>query len=370
MSVNLPQTKEFRRLFVNDVPLLDVRAPVEFEAGAFPLASNFPLVGDDERHLIGIRYTEQGQDAAVELGHELVTGPVKAARIAAWTLFAKQYPNAVLYCFRGGMRSKISQLWLHEESGVLLPRVTGGYKALRGFLLDELDQAAREIDPIMLGGRTGVGKTRLLQRVRHRLDLEHLAWHRGSAFGRHATTQPTQINFENNLSIALLKHRAKIARPIVVEDESKNIGSRHLPKRLWELFSASPCVMLEADLDERVEITLQEYVVEALGEYQELFGMQAGYERWSTNIRDSMDRIRKRLGGARHQELRKLLDTALHHQEATDDAGLHRGWIAALLTEYYDPMYDYQLEKKRHRICFKGNAAAVLSYLDAKQGVK
>jgi tRNA 2-selenouridine synthase len=41
-----------------------------------------------------------------------------------------------------------------------------------------------------------------------------------------------------------------------------------------------------------------------------------------------------------------------------------------LLTEYYDPMYDYQLEKKRHRICFKGSAAAVLSYFGAKQVTK
>ncbi len=367
MSVDLPQTEEYRDLFVKDVPLLDVRAPVEFEQGAFPRALNLPLIDDDERHRIGLRYNDAGQEAAVEFGHELIQGPVKMARVAAWTRFVEQNPTAVLYCFRGGMRSKISQHWLYEATGLAIPRVRGGYKALRRFLLDELDRSVREIKPLMLGGRTGVGKTQLLHRIPYTLDLEHLAWHRGSAFGRHPTDQPSQINFENSLSVALLKHRTQVSTPIVVEDESKNIGSRHLPNTLWELFSTAPCVILEADLDERVEITLQEYITAALGEYRDLHGRQEGFKRWSAGLLNSLDRIRKRLGGARHQELRKLLETALRHHAIADDPGPHRGWIAALLSEYYDPMYDYQLEKKRHRICFRGDAAAVLQFLSARQ---
>lgn len=367
MSADLPQIEEFQRLFVNDIPLLDVRAPVEYNAGAFPQASNLPLINDQERHLIGIHYQDEGQDAAVALGHELVNGPAKAARIAAWIEYAKEKPDAVLYCFRGGMRSRISQHWLYEESGILVPRVRGGYKALRGFLLDELDRAAGEIEPVLIGGRTGVGKTLLLRKIRYALDLENLAWHRGSAFGRHATAQPTQVDFENELSIELLKHRRKIARPIVIEDESKNIGSRHLPNRLWETLSAAPCVILEASLEQRVEITLQEYVRDALAEYQGLYGREEGCQRWSAHLLDSLNRIRKRLGAARHQDLRKLLETALKHQRTTDDIGLHRAWIAVLLSDYYDPMYDYQLTKKRHRICFVGDATAVVDYLKTIQ---
>ena len=40
-------TDRYHDLFVNDVPLLDVRAPVEFAHGAFPLATNLPLLDVD-----------------------------------------------------------------------------------------------------------------------------------------------------------------------------------------------------------------------------------------------------------------------------------------------------------------------------------
>jgi tRNA 2-selenouridine synthase len=80
---------DFQRLFLSDVPLLDVRAPVEFERGAFPGAVNLPLMDDDERHRVGLCYKEQGQDAAIVLGHQLVSGDRKAQRIAAWARFAQ-----------------------------------------------------------------------------------------------------------------------------------------------------------------------------------------------------------------------------------------------------------------------------------------
>ncbi|MFM1892023.1 MAG: tRNA 2-selenouridine synthase [Pseudomonadota bacterium] len=344
--MDLPQTADYRRLFLEDTPLLDVRAPVEFADGAFPAASNLPLVDDAERHAIGIAYKEAGQDSAVALGHRLVDGAVRAARIAAWQEYARRHPNAVLYCFRGGMRSLISQQWL-AEAGIRMPRVKGGYKALRRFLLEELVTAAREVRPIVVGGRTGVGKTRLLEQIPGALDLERLAWHRGSAFGRHATPQPTQIAFENALAIALLKHRAAGNPPLVTEDESKHIGARHLPPELYDTLKAAPLLVLEASLEERVENTLSAYIEDSLAEHRALFGRTEGFDHWSEQLLASLDRIRKRLGGARHQELRRLMESAIAQQRRTEDAGLHRGWIAALLAEYYDPMYDYQLAPRQ-----------------------
>ena len=49
-------TRDYLSLFLNDTPLLDVRAPVEFAKGAFPGAANISLINDDERHQIGICY--------------------------------------------------------------------------------------------------------------------------------------------------------------------------------------------------------------------------------------------------------------------------------------------------------------------------
>ena len=63
---------------------------------------------------------------------------------------------------------------------------------------------------------------------------------------------------------------------------------------------------------------------------------------------------RKRLGGLRHQQIKQLL-----HE------GRHREWIEQLLRDYYDPMYDYQLQNKSGNLAFTGNEAEVLAYLEA-----
>ena len=166
--MDIPQIEDYQRLFIEDVPMMDVRAPIEFEHGAFPHTENLPLMNDEDRHEIGIRYTEKGQDAAIELGHELVSGETRKQRIAAWASFTRQHPEGVLYCFRGGMRSKITQQWIYENTGVVYPRVKGGYKALRRYLLDTLDATTETIQPVILSGRTGTGKTVLLQQLQSR----------------------------------------------------------------------------------------------------------------------------------------------------------------------------------------------------------
>jgi tRNA 2-selenouridine synthase len=365
--MELPLVRDYRRLFLEDVPLLDVRAPVEFRDGAFPCAENHPLLNDQERESVGIRYKEQGPDDAVALGHALVRGEVRAQRIAAWRAFAERHPEGALYCFRGGMRSQISQQWLFEETGIRYPRIQGGYKALRRFLIDQLEAATREIQPLVLGGRTGVGKTLLLRELDETIDLERLAWHRGSAFGPHATPQPAQIDFENALSIALLKQRHRGRRELVFEDESRTIGAKSIPAVLFDRLKASPLWILEASLEERIQNTLQEYVTEALQEYQALHGAAQGFERWSAYLLESLDRIQRRLGGARHQALRQALKQAIEHQQSTGEIAAHRAWIQALLVEYYDPMYDYQIGRSQARIQFRGDAQAIREAL-ARRG--
>ena len=67
-----PDTSDYLSLFLNDVPLMDVRAPIEFSKGSFPNAINAPLMNDEERHRVGICYKEKGQDKAIELGGDKV----------------------------------------------------------------------------------------------------------------------------------------------------------------------------------------------------------------------------------------------------------------------------------------------------------
>ena len=86
-------TEDFRQLFLQNVPLMDVRAPIEFGKGAFPQAVNLPLMNDSERQKVGTQYKQQGQAAAIELGHQLVRVKLKAARIDACTLALASSPG-------------------------------------------------------------------------------------------------------------------------------------------------------------------------------------------------------------------------------------------------------------------------------------
>ena len=96
-NASLSLTNDYLNLLLNGVPMIDVRAPIESQTGALPFATNLPLMSDDERHQVGICYKERGQKEAIALGHELVCGASKQARIDAWQTFFAAHPTAVLY---------------------------------------------------------------------------------------------------------------------------------------------------------------------------------------------------------------------------------------------------------------------------------
>ena len=370
-----PDTDDYRQLFLKDVPLMDVRAPVEFEKGAFPGSHNIPLLDDEQRHVIGTRYKEQGQDAAIELGWQLATDEVKAQRRQDWLAHIQTNPTGYLYCFRGGLRSRLSQQ-LIRDAGVDYPLIKGGYKAMRRFLIDELDRNSETLPLMLVSGRTGSGKTLLIHDLMavtggtRAVDLEGLAKHRGSAFGRQLEPQPSQIDFENALSIAVMKYRARfseddVEKPLFVEDEGKLIGRVSLPLNFKRAMQHAPLAILETPLEERIDIALADYVTDALPAYRQHFGDDEGAAKFREQILGNLDRIRKRLGGERHQRLRGELSEAI---DALVDSGNAEGFrpaIELLLTQYYDPMYDYQQNQREGRAIFRGNREELLHWADA-----
>ncbi|HCW91259.1 MAG TPA: tRNA 2-selenouridine(34) synthase MnmH [Marinobacter sp.] len=356
-----PDTDNYLDLFLGDTPLMDVRAPVEFAKGSFPNAINAPLMNDEERHRTGIRYKEKGQQAAIELGHQLVCGDIKAQRIEAWKRFAAQHPDGYLFCFRGGLRSRITQQWMHE-AGIAFPLVKGGYKALRRYLIDSLEVLVAGSELRILSGRTGTGKTRVLQRLPNPVDLEGLANHRGSSFGRRVSPQPAQIDFENRLSVALLKAHHLAGGPVYLEDESRLIGRCSLPLSLRARMAEAPLMILERPMDERVAIIREDYVEHMLADYLERDGEAAGWLNFRDYLLSALDRIRKRLGGERHRQLRSVMEQALEIQQASGETRCHEGWIKPLLEDYYDPMYDYQLNNKQGKILVRGNPEELIRW--------
>ena len=341
--------------------MIDVRAPVEFQSGALPLSENLILMSDDERQQVGICYKEQGSQAAINLGHHLVNGEKKQRRIDAWVDFLISNPNAVLYCARGGLRSQISQQWL-ADAGVICPRIEGGYKSLRGFLINQTANLSSSEKFVLLSGMTGTGKTDIIKSLSRSIDLEGAANHKGSSFGRPLDQQPSQVDFENKIVLDLMAVKQKYPqRSIILEDESRNIGSRHLPIPLTDAMNRSPMVVIELSFDERIEKLFQEYVIDR---YQKTLA----YEKENADgifadyLTASLLRLKKRLGDQRTTHILKLMKKALQIQHE-DNFNHHREWLIAITKDYYDPMYLYQLKKREQKIVFKGNHQSIKEWL-------
>lgn len=355
--------EDYCHLFTDDVALMDVRAPIEFNQGAFPLSQNHPIMNDDERSQVGTYYKQKGHDEAVKLGYQLVSGETKEQRIEAWKTFCQQNPNGYLYCFRGGLRSQITQQWL-KESGIDYPYIVGGYKALRRYLIDTLEQAS-SVPGIVIGGNTGSGKTDLIKELADGIDIEGAAHHRGSSFGRYVKEQRSQINFENTLAIQMLKRLNKGSSRFVYEDEGKTIGRAVLPLPVTATIQTSPVAVIDDPFDIRVERLLKEYVVKMQSDFLNAYDEEEGWAQFSDYLNKGMFNIRKRLGHERYDELLNLQKQAISVMQSTGSADKHIDWLAPLLEQYYDPMYQYQLNKKSERITFVGDYNQVKEWLSS-----
>ena len=353
--MDIATDKDIQQLLINQTPLIDVRAPVEFHRGSFPAAFNLPILDDAEREQVGIAYQKHDQASAVQLGHQLVSGKVRDKRLAAWQEFAIQHPEAALYCFRGGQRSSIACEWL-QSVGISVPRIAGGYKRMRRLLLNELELPW----PLLLvSGQTGCGKTAFLADFARSLDLEALARHRGSAFGARLVAQPSQIDFENALAIDLMRLGNK--KPIIVEDESRMIGRINLPPSIQASMAKAQLVVISAPLASRAANIHDEYIVQQWAEYRQEYGQDA-FKHFEGYLLGAVDAISRRLGNLAHAEVRDMMATALEAQQKGDFSH-HLAWIERLLAAYYDPMYSYQLEKKQNRIIFEGSSQEVADWL-------
>lgn len=195
------------------------------------------------------------------------------------------------------------------------------------------------------------------------VDLEGLAHHRGSSFGNRPAGQPSQIDFENKLAIALLRqHHARPQQRILLEDESKLIGRCALPLQLRERMAKAPVIIVTASLEQRVEHSFRNYILHKLQEWQQVEGAEAGFIAFSADLSRSLEKIQKRLGGALYKQINDILQQALLEQQQGDNS-LHREWIKMMLSQYYDPMYEYQLLHKTVATEFSGTAEQVREYL-------
>lgn len=358
---------DFLSLIDTDAVLIDVRSPGEYFGGRAPNAVCLPILDDNQRAEVGTCYKNQGREAAIELGHRLVSGEDKDTKIQNWLRAVDLDRARAIYCARGGLRSQISQQWV-AEAGRELPRIKGGYKIFRRFLMQQTAELSATLNFIAVAGRTGVGKTDFIKGnflsssgLTH-IDLEKMANHRGSAFGGEITPQPRQAEFENRVATALIK--ARHAKQIIVEDESALIGTCLVPEVLFAKIKSSPVIVLEASLEERIFRTAKDYVQGRLDSLKESNSVDSPFIQLSEYLLGSLLRIQKRLGPVRTKEIEILMREALTKHEKDGDYQHHSDWIRRLLVEYYDPQYEFGLKRRSGKVLAKGDAATLGNLLN------
>lgn len=295
-------------------PIFDVRSPCEYIHAHIPGSVSLPLFSDEERAHVGTVYKQSGHDAAVLVGLTEV-GPKLASLAKAIRKGVDGSSCCRVTCFRGGMRSR-SVTWLCEFLGFQTVRLDGGYKAYRQFVLNAF---TRPYSFIVLGGPTGSGKTQLLQNLAlngvQTVDLEGLANHRGSAFGLlPGVVQPSTEQFENLLAERLCS--LDPGKPIVIEDESRLVGSCAIPKGIYDQMDCSPLFWVDEPFESRLERSVSSY-----GHFP---------KEW---LQGCAQKLMKRLGRERVASVVSAIDNGQLHEAAT------------ILLKYYDDAYLHSLHR-------------------------
>ena len=217
-----------------------------------------------------------------------------------------------VYCSRGGMRSQ-SIAWLLEKYKLNPITLNGGYKTYRRWILDCF---SKKWNIVIIGGKTGSGKTRLLSLLEkykyQTIDLEGFACHRGSTFGGLGMSeQPTNEQFENKIAEKL--YSFKSIDNIFVEAESTNIGKCKIPHEFFNQMKKS----------RRIEILRSES-----NRLDELINTYSIYKK--EQLRESVLRIKKRLGP---QRTKIAIDSI--NEEKWD-------LVCKAVLDYYDRCYEYE----------------------------
>ncbi len=300
--------------------IVDARSPAEFAEDRLPGALSAPVLDDAERALIGTIHKQRSAFEARRAGAALVARNIGALIDRLFADHGHDW-RPLVYCWRGGNRSGALATVL-ARIGWRTTVLEGGYRAFRQRVVADLAHWPEGLRLHVLAGRTGTGKSLILQQLAAQgaqvIDLEALACHRGSVLGlMPAARQPSQKAFETGLWEAV--RRLDPAHPVFIESESRRVGRCHVPDALIAAMRAASCTRIEADVPVRAALLL--------GEYRH-FVEEPGL------LRERLERLAP-LHGRRQ----------VGQWSAMAEAGSWEAFVESLLALHYDPAYERSIKR-------------------------
>ncbi len=296
-----------------DTIFIDTRTPKEYQEDHLPNAINLPILSNEERAIVGTIYKQVSQEDAINKGVEFFS-----QKMSEYIKEVSQYKHKpiIIYCWRGGMRSKTITSLL-ESLGYNVRQLIGGYKSYREYVRDQLSNYRLKPKIFVLWGLTCTGKTALLQKLPNVIDLEGLAQHRGSLYGSLGLIPNSQKRFDT----LFLQNLTKLNNEpyILVEGESRKIGDVQIPDFFYKAMLKGTHVLITRDINLRATEAVKEYLTseEILAKFK--------------TITQNLDRL---LTNKRKQEIIQFIE-----QQQYEEA------VKILLTDYYDPLYSHTLKK-------------------------
>lgn len=312
--------------------IIDARSPAEFALDALPGAVNWPSLNDEQRHEVGTLYKQVSTFEARKRGAAWVAHNIAQHLRREMPGLPRSW-KPLVYCWRGGQRSGALALVL-SQIGFEVTVLQGGYRSFRQAVVQALMQAGQGLRWHVLCGKTGTGKSRLLQVLRDQgaqvLDLEALASHRGSVLGDlPSQPQPSQKRFESMLWLALSQLDA--SRTVFVESESAKVGQLRLPVALVQAIRQAPCTQLEMPVPARVALLMADY----------------------RHLVDDVEALCQRLWALR--ELRGA--STVQRWQDLARAGHTAPLVQELLEQHYDPIYTRSMARNFSQLPSAGTLA-------------
>ncbi len=305
-----------KALKLKNTLFLDARSQKEFQQAHIPDSINLPILNNEDRALVGTIYKQVSKTQAIDKAMQLFQPKINN--------YLKKIPKnktIIVYCWRGGLRSKVITNLLNQNN-IKAFQLELGHKNYMNYVWKQLEKPYKP-KFITLFGNTGTRKTEIITRINlPKIDLEGLAQHRSSLFGSINLIPRTQKMFSTLLYNEL--NKLKNEKYVIIEGESKKIGTIFLPEIINKKINSDLKIRVQASIKTRINTIKKEYFKD---------------ESSIKKISEITDKLTKFFGKKKIYELK----TQINNKE-------YNKFIEFILLEYYDKRYIHNKQPHKYNL--------------------